>query len=942
MKRFFATLLVAVMLLSIFPATSMAATQYATVVGGWLRLRSAANFNATTINSYYTGTRVKVLGASGNWYNVEAPDGQRGYMYGDYLRIGGGSGGVGDAYVTSHNGYGVRLRNGPGTGYRIIRTYAVGTPVTLLERGTNWCRISINGTVGYMMTQFLSFSGGGGGGEQILSYATIWSANGLGVRLRTGPSKSYSKIGVYSVGTTVAVLERGAVWDRIRVGSRVGWMMNEFLRYYSTNQVTGIAINNMTPSVGSVLTAHGLTPSNATVNYEWLVNGVVRGTSSSYTVSSSDLDATIQLRVTGYGSYTGTAVSAVTNKVLSNKVISSIRLSTMAPVVGDTLSATIEPNGATVVYAWRVGGMQVSNAATYTVTSADVGKTIELIVTGTGNFTGTLSSGLTAAVSTTATLMGVTIQNTTNTTVGAAPAVGDKLVAVPSPTQASASYQWYQGTLPIVGATTLNYTVTAANVGSKLHVVATGTGAYTGTATSGDTDTVIEKVAKPVINQTTLVNGTVGTEYNAQLTATGSGTLTWKLASGALPNGLTLNANGTITGTPTTAVNAASFGVTATNAGGTSDAVTFTLTIDASTPTPIEIAVSITNAPASMTPDSAIGLVANVVGTDNKAVTWSLSGSNSGSTIDENTGVLSIGADEKADSITVTATSKADNSKTATATIQINNSPAPTIEVPEVSGASSVEKGSKATYEATSNGLPAIVNWSITGATDQATTINSAGELTVASGEAASSITVKAELASDASKAGTFTVTLTDPPKAEPTTYSLNVTGGTVEPLQNRFAVGASVTVTANTADTGKRFTGWSATGIDLSGNANSSSITFNMPNGDVSLTATYEDIPKLSTPANVVWAADGRSVSWNSVDNAAGYTIWRFKVGDNTTTKETTVAEPNYTFQTPGAVGDIFYVRANGDGTNYLSSEAVSAECIASSNDSSEEAPNS
>ena len=36
MKRFLAVLLVAVMLLSVLPATSMAAS-YATVVGGWLQ-----------------------------------------------------------------------------------------------------------------------------------------------------------------------------------------------------------------------------------------------------------------------------------------------------------------------------------------------------------------------------------------------------------------------------------------------------------------------------------------------------------------------------------------------------------------------------------------------------------------------------------------------------------------------------------------------------------------------------------------------------------------------------------------------------------------------------------------------------------------------------------------------------------------------------------------
>ena len=492
MKRFLAVLLVAVMLLSVLPATSMAAS-YATVVGGWLRLRSAPNFSASTITSYYTGTQVQILGSSGGWYKVQTPDGRTGYMYGDYLRLGGSIPSEGTAYVTSYNGYGVRLRTGPGTGYRIIRTYAVGTPVTVLERGTYWSRISIGGTVGYMMSQFLHFGSDYPDDSNVLCYATIWSSNGYGVRLRTGPSKSYSKIGVYSVGTKVAVLQKGAVWDRIRVGSRVGWMMNEFLIYHENNEVTSVTLNNYMPVVGSVLTMQAVAPNGATVSYEWLVGGVLKSTNSTYTVDSNDVGKTIQLRVTGTGSYKGTVTSAATNAVVSNTVLTGVTLNTTAPVVGDVMSATITPAGANVIYAWKVGGYQVSNAATYTVTANDVGKQIELIVTGTGVYSGTQSSGLTAAVSASRAVADVTIRNDSNPTVGAAPSVGDTLTAVPSPAQATVTYQWNRDGAAISGATAVNYTVAAEDEGHKLSVTVTGTGSYTGTDTSTETAAVVAK-----------------------------------------------------------------------------------------------------------------------------------------------------------------------------------------------------------------------------------------------------------------------------------------------------------------------------------------------------------------------------------------------------------------------------------------------------------------
>lgn len=492
MKRFLAVLLVAVMLLSVLPATSMAAS-YATVVGGWLRLRSAPNFSASTITSYYTGTQVQILGSSGGWYKVQTPDGRTGYMYGDYLRLGGSIPSEGTAYVTSYNGYGVRLRTGPGTGYRIIRTYAVGTPVTVLERGTYWSHISIGGTVGYMMSQFLHFGSDYPDDSNVLCYATIWSSNGYGVRLRTGPSKSYSKIGVYSVGTKVAVLQKGAVWDRIRVGSRVGWMMNEFLIYHENNEVTSVTLNNYMPVVGSVLSMQAVAPNGATVSYEWLVGGVLKSTNSTYTVDSNDVGKTIQLRVTGTGSYKGTVTSAATNAVVSNTVLTGVTLNTTAPVVGDVMSATITPAGANVIYAWKVGGYQVSNAATYTVTANDVGKQIELIVTGTGVYSGTQSSGLTAAVSASRAVADVTIRNDSNPTVGAAPSVGDTLTAVPSPAQATVTYQWNRDGAAISGATAVNYTVAAEDEGHKLSVTVTGTGSYTGTDTSTETAAVVAK-----------------------------------------------------------------------------------------------------------------------------------------------------------------------------------------------------------------------------------------------------------------------------------------------------------------------------------------------------------------------------------------------------------------------------------------------------------------
>ena len=86
----------------------------------------------------------------------------------------------------------------------------------------------------------------------------------------------------------------------------------------------------------------------------------------------------------------------------------------------------------------------------------------------------------------------------------------------------------------------------------------------------------------PTITTKTLPNGTVYTLYNQTLEATGDTPITWSLASGStLPNGLTLNSNGTISGTPT-AAGTSTFTITATNGNG-SDSKEFTLSINEET-----------------------------------------------------------------------------------------------------------------------------------------------------------------------------------------------------------------------------------------------------------------------------------------------------------------------------------------------------------------------
>ena len=243
-KKGAALLIILVMALTaMMPFSSAAAEEKlttGTVVGGWLILRGAPSFNGAIIASYPSGTVVTITGKTGSWYSVITPNNLTGYMYSTYLQVNGGGGGGGGgipsgstAYVTSANGLNVRLRSGPGKGYSILASYAPGTSCTVLTGGQNWSRIRIGSLTGYMMSQFLTTSPQPqpapqpqpGGDYKV--YVT--SRNGKGVNMRSGPSKAYPSIGFYSVGTEAWMVTAGHTWSYIRVGSRYGYMMSEFL-----------------------------------------------------------------------------------------------------------------------------------------------------------------------------------------------------------------------------------------------------------------------------------------------------------------------------------------------------------------------------------------------------------------------------------------------------------------------------------------------------------------------------------------------------------------------------------------------------------------------------------------------------------------------------------------------------------------------------------------
>lgn len=109
-----------------------------------------------------------------------------------------------------------------------------------------------------------------------------------------------------------------------------------------------------------------------------------------------------------------------------------------------------------------------------------------------------------------------------------------------------------------------------------------------GSTYGGPFDAFVTKIVVPTIalSPATLPNGMLGTPYSQTITASGgTAPYTFAVTSGAVPPGLTLATNGTLSGTPTSA-GSFTFVVTATDHGGDKGSRTYTLVVPPPNPLP--------------------------------------------------------------------------------------------------------------------------------------------------------------------------------------------------------------------------------------------------------------------------------------------------------------------------------------------------------------------
>jgi len=324
-------------------------------------------------------------------------------------------------------------------------------------------------------------------------------------------------------------------------------------------------------------------------------------------------------------------------------------------------------------------------------------------------------------------------------------------------------------------AQTVSWTVEGGGAGTSIDTSGLLTVAVNETATSltvkatstvdiAKSGTASVNVLSPTVTDVTITPATAdvskgGTQqFTADVTGTGNPaqTVTWTVEDGGA--GTSIDTNGLLT----VAANETAISLTVKATSTVDTAKSGTALVTVLSPTVTDVTVS----PANLTvyKGDTQQFTAAVNGTNNppQTVTWSIVESVVSGTSIDTSGLLTVAASETATSLTVKAASTFDITKFGTTTVSVAVRPSTVTSVTITPANTTVEKGSTKQFTAAVNGTgnpSQTVTWTVEGG-GTGTGISINGKLTVAAGETASSLTVKATSTFDITKYGTATVTL--------------------------------------------------------------------------------------------------------------------------------------------------------------------------------------
>jgi hypothetical protein len=346
---------------------------------------------------------------------------------------------------------------------------------------------------------------------------------------------------------------------------------NQALSISIASNVTPVQITTSSLAGGQVGVAYSasLAASGGTTPYSWSISAGSLPAGLSLNASTGQISGTPT--ASGNASFTvqvkdSTSPAQTANQPLTLNVIAaippvSVTTSTLAGgQVGTSYTSTLAASGGTAPYSWSVSAGALPAGLTLSASGIISGTPT---ASGTASFTvkatdsGSPAKTATASLSLAVTAASATLQITSSTLANGL--TGTVYQASFSATGGTTPYSWSvsSGSLPpgLALSSTGQITGTPTAVGSASFTVkVTDSSSPAQSATKSFSITVVSSTTPVQIVTTSLPAGQVNSGYSTSLAASGgTAPYTWSILSGSLPSGVTLAANGQISGTPTQA-----------------------------------------------------------------------------------------------------------------------------------------------------------------------------------------------------------------------------------------------------------------------------------------------------------------------------------------------------------------------------------------------------
>lgn len=204
-----------------------------TTPSGSLNLRETPSADARVLRTIPQNETLPILEKGASWCKTRY-GGDTGYVMTQFLTF------VSSSARVNTQSDSLNLRESPDTSGRVLLTIPRNDTVTVLEQGTEWCRVTYGGVTGYVMTKYLAFSGGGSqpaaNGENALTpldtpvYARIMPTAST-LNLRAGCSLSAELLMEMPKYDILTVTARGDTWCAVVYEGRSGYCMTKYLEF---------------------------------------------------------------------------------------------------------------------------------------------------------------------------------------------------------------------------------------------------------------------------------------------------------------------------------------------------------------------------------------------------------------------------------------------------------------------------------------------------------------------------------------------------------------------------------------------------------------------------------------------------------------------------------------------------------------------------------------